>query len=66
VAVWYGGAPNRAGMDQCGSTGAARVAAKRSEKTQNERLQVTINKHLKWYFFVNFEPFCGYQIPEFC
>ena len=66
VAVWYGGAPNRAGMDQCGATGAARVAAKRSEKTQKERPQVTLNKHLKWDFFVNFELFCGYQIPEFC
>ena len=53
-------------MDQCGATGAARVAAKRSEKTQKERPQVTLNKHLKWDFFVNFELFCGYQIPEFC
>jgi hypothetical protein len=53
-------------MDQCGATGAARVAAKRSEKAQKEKPQVTLNKHLKWNFFVNFELFCGYRIPEFC
>jgi hypothetical protein len=66
VAVWDGGAPNRADMDQCGATRAARVAAKRSEKAQKEKPQVTLNKHLKWNFFVNFELFCGYRIPEFC